>query len=461
MRPAARVLPVMLLMACDHCDERVPTVTTPSPTLTAVEIVPRTVHAAPQSRFTLPARIKGKNGSSLALDAFDNLEIEWWASADVLVNPASNPVTVQLPSTPTTVVEVRATVRRLSSGGSSVLQQIQSPLAKIVVAPKATSPPSSDWVHVDHTSGELPRAVVIEGRDVSSGDAVEDWVLGVVGQARLERNLEAPNGGELGLFAVDVEMKLHPPPTPAPWTAAYEEIDATGAGPVLFRELPVRVGLDVDPGNGAAWAEDQVNAAFELLAGTRVGIGAYWRGAFVHKRQDANGDPLPVADPAAACSTANVQAAITPYSITDPADPALYVLIVPSIASSGIRGWTCTPESNWSGRVVFLSRAGYGLTTLAHEVGHVLAMMYPDIETGQGHTNAVAGFDWSNLMWSFSSELNRARRDHLSVGQLYRMNADPQSWLNRLLPAGLQMLRDCQVTKDPGVCPALAADLEK
>ena len=90
--------------------------------------------------------------------------------------------------------------------------------------------------------------------------------------------------------------------------------------------------------------------------------------------------------------------------------------------------------------------------TLAHEFGHGLSLY-----GGWGHTNTATGFDSSNLMWTGSIDV----RDHISLGQAFRMNLESHSILNtdgvrsgptRICPS------EPPPYPDPAACPALDLD---
>lgn len=86
--------------------------------------------------------------------------------------------------------------------------------------------------------------------------------------------------------------------------------------------------------------------------------------------------------------------------------------------------------------------------TLAHEGGHSLALVGPG-----AHTNGLAGFDAHNLMWVDEPDV----RDHVSLGQAFRMNVDAASVLNTN-GARVGPTRSCPTDKASGDCPALNSD---
>lgn len=111
--------------------------------------------------------------------------------------------------------------------------------------------------------------------------------------------------------------------------------------------------------------------------------------------------------------------------------------------------------------VIFISRSGSVPTTLAHELGHAL-----NLRNASGHTDPSEGnagmesFGEDNLMYSWADD--QGERDHLSVGQVFRMNWDGESWLNEgNVAQPVRPVIDCQDSATvAGACPKLSLDLE-
>jgi hypothetical protein len=79
-------------------------------------------------------------------------------------------------------------------------------------------------------------------------------------------------------------------------------------------------------------------------------------------------------------------------------------------------GMTCEDDRN----VIFMALNAKP-ETLAHEFGHALSLA-----GSWGHANPVPGLSPSNLMWVSDTQ----PRDHISLGQVLRMNLDETSVLN-------------------------------
>jgi hypothetical protein len=231
----------------------------------------------------------------------------------------------------------------------------------------------------------------------------------------------------------------------------------------LFRVLPLRAAV-VDLSAQVAglpvadWVQGQAKQAFAILNGLRAGIGVSWNGTFEHTLRDPEtGAAGPVENPLAVCTS--IDDFIGPYSVRQ-AVPELFIVFVPSIhgADGALTGFACVPHPDWVGRAILISTSDYNVTTLVHEIGHILSLNGSYLDGAGGHTNGRPGFDVGNIMDKTDYLPYRAARNHLTLGQLYRMNAHPHSWLNTILTTDL-MLRDCATSEARGVCPALAADL--
>jgi len=110
-------------------------------------------------------------------------------------------------------------------------------------------------------------------------------------------------------------------------------------------------------------------------------------------------------------------------------------------------GMTCADDRN----VIFVA-LDRKPETLAHEFGHALSLI-----GSWEHTNVVPDFDATNLMWVDEPDT----RDHISLGQAFRMNFEKQSMLN-VNPVRSGPTRACPTEPpphpDPSKCPSLGLD---
>jgi len=141
------------------------------------------------------------------------------------------------------------------------------------------------------------------------------------------------------------------------------------------------------------------------------------------------------------------------------------------------RGLFCDPSPTVSQRdwdVVLIDRMEYVPATLLHELGHALGLISP----GVGHTNGLTGFRGDNVMWGHELDILAENRNHFSVGQIFRMNFEELSLINRSpavtdddppqvyegTPARPpnELRLQCQCQQDVGEpCPLLRTDVDE
>lgn len=490
----ATLLVLLSIPSCSWCagdHVLVPVPTANTPVVDSVVVRPGTIHATAGSEFSLKAVAKGYLGLPVTVPAAPGLTIGWevqGASSGVVQDAAANPAIVVAPQSPGTSFQLRARVTRARPGWPD--QDTWSHWVTVNVTPDVTAAEGgtddSDWIRVEHIPGNPPAAVLVQAAEGSA--EVADWAVGIVGAGRLGHDFQSPGsatagagyaaGGtaagpsELAVFARDRAMELWPPegppacradPPACPWTQGMDFLVADPLDEPLFRVLPLQAAVvdlsaQVAGVPVATWAEGQAKQAFAMLNGLRAGIGLSWDTTFQHALRDPDtGAPAPVENPDAVCGA--IDTYISPHSVRQPI-PELFIVFVPGIlgAAGPLTGFTCTPFVDWVGRVILISTNDYNVTTLVHEIGHVLSLNGSYLDGAGGHTNGRPGFDIGNLMDKTDYLPYRAARSHLTLGQLYRMNAHPHSWLNTILGTDL-MTRSCATSPDRGVCPALAADL--
>jgi hypothetical protein len=141
----------------------------------------------------------------------------------------------------------------------------------------------------------------------------------------------------------------------------------------------------------------------------------------------------------------------------------LWIYYVQDIQSDDVTlgdwlAWTCDPDpvAGRGARIIFIQHNAYHLT-LAHELGHASSLMRPNF----GHVNCIGGFDMSNLMWAYPDDGHAESRQHLTLGQVFRVTADDSSWVNMAGFRGGEPRYQCreQDKSDPyrlgGECPRL------
>jgi hypothetical protein len=165
----------------------------------------------------------------------------------------------------------------------------------------------------------------------------------------------------------------------------------------------------------------------------------------------------PLTSPGADCTAADEL--IAGATGMAPVEGKLNIYYVNDIGDA-IRGLTCNASQNRHEDLVYVAWSWHSPTTLAHELGHSLGLLFPH----DGHTEDLSGFDRTNVMASFLDDAHSAVRDHISLGQAFRMNVDAASWLN--VPAS-GPLREASALRlacpcNPYVsqpCPGLTVDV--
>ena len=257
--------------------------------------------------------------------------------------------------------------------------------------------------------------------------------------------LESASGcrSELVVFSKDRESERLIAPK---WNDSAQPLEVT-----LSQRLGVPLNVVVRSGEKsvAAWAKSDVALATAIFNDNRVGM-RFVAGA-IYRNSAAQAELL-----AKACGGVD--------ELRD-AGPPLYrperinVYYVPVGYYVTWSGYNCFESG--APNVIFISQSGSVPTTLAHELGHAL-----NLRNASGHTDAAEGnagmnsFTEENLMYSWADI--EGERDHLSIGQAFRMNWDAESWLNEggvAQPA--RPVIDCQDSATvAGPCPKLSLDLE-
>ena len=451
LRRTGALAAIVICTGSDCCKPTPPPITVPR--LGKVEILTTTVYSAPDRLFRWRALVTDPTGRVIAVDAYPEITIKWSSvkAAGLFVNPSGNPVIVQVPSAPGTVIDdITVTVTRTI--GSDVTQVGTTVPGTILIA---ATIPKDDVLRVEYLPEEPPVAVLVDAR-IGADCPLNDWAIAVVDVADLGKNLEGgcPPAPELAIFAAGREMVFRDQSDPVGWTPNDDvEIEDPLPAPA-FRTVSVVVAAP--DAATLAWVSQEIDNAHALFEMNRSGIGLETSNTFVHGR--ASG----ITDRIEACKTPALDALLLPGGYTI-GSPDLFVLFVADIEDTvggvtySYQGLTCPVATDQAGRVVFLALDTYLDTTFAHELGHMFGLMKPRIGFGEGHVDASVGdFRQDNLMWNATEYEIRYRRDRFSLGQVFRMNLDIGSWLNNGgLDPGVVRTRDCQTATTAGVCPAL------
>jgi hypothetical protein len=427
------------------------------PCVDAVEIVPPAVVVGPgpaqTASFELEARLwTGTLADRHSIADQKRLDdLQWSSNAAwlVLVRQDRNRAVFNLSgAVPTTGAEALVTAK---------VDGVASPAAKIdVVTPDLVA--GNDTLHASYAA-DLPPSASVVNAAVTVGAGCADSLVGFVRTSVLGQQVApCPDPGApwgLALLAVDHAMTLEP----YAWTPGTDAADRVGAQGSL-RSLPVALWVaigpnDLDPGDDMTQRRHEVmdlaladlELADTIFAANRAGI------AFSLVDSVTVTDGQALAAIGNDCFTAN---ALTTHYVAD----VINVYYVEELQD--IRGVECGARRTEQ-NAIYVSWTAHSSSTLAHELGHLLSLTLPR----DGHTDALSGFDLINVMASGLSDADARGRDQFTIGQVFRMNTDSASWLNRATNGG-QRVRDvsaprlacqCQIDSTVPPCPGLGEDL--
>ena len=205
-----------------------------------------------------------------------------------------------------------------------------------------------------------------------------------------------------------------------PWTNSTGDV-VTATLPAGRLRVPVTFWLD--PTVNAAQKQDDLKnidlpAAEDFLLSARTGLR-------LTNSEAADTPPdivnLPLAIGSDCPDTPNIIAS-TKYRVNH-----INVYVVGSLSALGRN---C--RENGAANVVFMDDNA-DFVTLVHEIGHALGLMRPF----WGHAQSQPGMHANNFMWK-----GTGTPIHATLGQIARMHADQQSWLN--MPSGTGTVRTRQ-----------------
>lgn len=239
---------------------------------------------------------------------------------------------------------------------------------------------------------------------------------------------------EIGLFSKGDPTIVHDPS----WSPAAQNHKVplklgNQGGPIA---VPVDIWLHPYLKSLKDWAEYEAALANWLLWENKAGVLL---------------DPISINE-VPAISTTTVGANCLTTTVTGDkklyAEDALNVYYIPYYESyTYALGWACIPPTN----VIYLTLTR-SETTLAHEVGHALGLHH----AGPASDYPYVGLTTSNIMLPGKPYEYTSFRDHLTLGQSFRISVEKQSWLNHPLGpgSGAQSPRLCQkIFEDYESCP--------
>lgn len=424
-----------------------------------VEIVPAIIHATPNAMFEVVAIARTADRIPLV----DPGPVTW--SGATFDDPSAMRTVVKLPAAgPITLTATIAS---------------KSATAAVIIAPAA---PNEDNVTLPHVASGPVEAVLIDAnqRETSAFSASptltcrDDLLYRVVGLAVLGRNLTIGCSNTLAVFAVGhavrFECQLNVA-TPNPncktniknlWSDNVDPVSRTTLPPPLNIDLVVWLRANVTDAEGNLEATTDANYATDIYRQRRAGM-------VFNIRSDVGGSggfsgAYDATDSDEQCTGAETQLGFTPVSA------AINVVYVDEILygeDASVRGLMCD-RPNSAAPILIVSWKRKVPSTLAHEIAHLMGLMSRifNADWRGGHTTFLTTFDETNLMWAQENAAVGLERDHLSLGQVFRLHADERSWIN--VPgsggAGLRIRTGdkqvCQAERHTSTpCPQLHEDL--
>lgn len=448
LRLVVAALVVAATGSCSHCHH--------PPAVTAVAVVPPLVYAGRNATqtatFELEARIwtGALSDRHRMADSARIADLQWSSSQPwlVLVRQHDDRALFSIANSfPGDGAEAIVTARIGSTSGTARL---------VMVTPGKAE--GNDTLVGPYTDDLPPASVVVNGVR-SSGESCTVSMVGFV-RASILGQLQAPCPSPaapwgIALLGVDQAVTLEK----YDWTASDDAVDRSAAKEPV-RELPVAVWIAIGP-NALEPEEDagtlrqevmdvalaDLELADTLFLRSRAGIGFYLADSTTIT------SPQTLAAIGNDCFAAN--ALSTHY---EPGVINLYY--VRELAD--MRGVECGSQRT-AQNAIYLAWKAHSATTLTHELGHLLSLTLPR----DGHTDALPGFDLTNVMASGLSDADARGREEFTTGQVFRMNADSASWLNWARTNG-HLVREasaprlaCQCRLDDSAppCPTLVSDL--
>lgn len=307
-----------------------------------------------------------------------------------------------------------------------------------------------DEVRVQQDAGSDGAVILLHGPSESS-DCEEGELRTGAGVVEVGNLLPSDSEcvSEVAVFSLDDRMMLDISPG---WTSEPDEQRSISLGTPL--QIKVNVWIVSDDARSEGWASDDILTATTMFnQANRVGV--TFQEASVRRIPETGDQRAQTIGDGCESAPAVRDAGGTLYRSSQ-----LNVYYIPVIDNSETRGIFCSGVEGIP-NVIYISTNESSATTLAHEFGHALAVSH----TG-GEGWAMNGFGAKNLMWDSETWTESGNRDHFSLGQAYRMNVLPKSWVNRAGSGGSGLSlrgnapkKDCkQDLQEDWPCPRLALD---
>lgn len=428
----------------------------PDPAISGIEITPSDVmvDASRAGTLELSALLwTGLPAARLSLSSSGTPPLVWTVSPGrpwlAVQRQDGNRVTLQITPQATQPAEAVVTVTAGAWSANTRLIPVTASDQDIVEAPRG---------------GDSPSVVITNGvRDGACGVAFEAFV-----GAALLGQLVADCGGAGASWGAAILSVTHAlVMLPGNWTPTSDTVRLASSPVPAPRLLPIMLWVVVGGPGDLPKLRDSVKAtALASVAGANSVLA-----------ENRSGVELTVVDTVVVTTTVDrtvVADCLTGDGLVANHDRPGMMRVYYVNSMGNARGFTCAGTEDHPQSSIYVSTENEASSTLVHEVGHALGLTLPS----QGHVDRphgletvfLNGFDASNVMTSGISDWDPAGRHRLSVGQVFRMNADSASWLNAATETNGSPAREataphmaCQCGEaDPtGYCPRLRDDVTR
>jgi hypothetical protein len=311
---------------------------------------------------------------------------------------------------------------------------------------------ASDRLKIKKIAGSDKAVVMIDSRVAAGPDGCRNnEVLRTKSSLAIGNALPASGcNSEVAVFAARNAMALSAPT----WTAADGDIRTITMRPLI--KAPVSIWI-LNAG-AAADAPDDIANANRIYKMNKVGV------KFIPSFHDVSSNQTAAAAIGNSCDAISAIRASSWYT-----PKTLNIYYVNEIKpppefppNTSIPGLNCDHfgdgHLNGDADITFIApRPLANRASLAHEIGHAFGLR-PGSQGG--HVNGLNGFDQKNLMWGGGGP----DRDHLTLGQVFRMNTQADEFGGTVLIAnGLRPGpgRACPPLITSTTCPPLALDWKR
>jgi len=318
----------------------------------------------------------------------------------------------------------------------------------------------SDWITVVNASSALDAVGLMHAREWRLPDGSCAWVSGVRQDGIDDLRLLFPNlvkdpscRPELAVFLPANAMVSH--------TIDMEYVDYLHTNSVEVEatlqppwEIPVSLwhegGLDgYDPAEEIARADQVFGGLLDGGRSNRTGLRIKW----ARPQQDEGWtESTPEFQSVVGTVKAGCQAAVVGNRYVSTGSVNVYFLTAATASAAEWafletdRGTSCADGGTYF--IVLAPSLPYSPTSFAHHLGHAL---------GLDHVSGADDLAWDNVMWSAPYPSGLEARSDLTLGQVYRMNVLPTSWLNLSVLSGRKGQSTVTCGGASGDCPAVGA----